>query len=222
MKVLLADPSHRVQSTLRAGLACAGLTVDAAFTDRDAEASLRAGHYDAALISTRLPATDGYRVVQRLRAEGDRLFVLMLAASVDDTDAATEAGADGVLLHPVSQDTLVSRLLARPRPEPPNAHTVRINTGAVTLDIDLLNRTASTAAEALALTPTEYKLLVHFATHRQQTFSQRQLIDRVYESDKNVSLNAVEAHISALRRKLRTALGDELITTRRGFGYHLA
>ena len=47
----------------------------------------------------------------------------------------------------------------------------------------------------------------------------QQLIDRLYEASVDVTKNAIEVHVSSLRRKLNMAGAPALIKTRRGFGY---
>lgn len=89
------------------------------------------------------------------------------------------------------------------------------------VSVDTSNRTVSIDAVPLLLTPSEYKVLELLAFRRGQTFSHDQLIERLYQSEKDVTRNAVEAHVSSLRKKLRSKGSIELIKTRRGFGYYI-
>ena len=50
-------------------------------------------------------------------------------------------------------------------------------------------------------------------------FSHDQLIDQLYDMSSYVTRNAVEAHVSSLRKRLRAAGAPQLVATRRGFGY---
>ena len=57
------------------------------------------------------------------------------------------------------------------------------------------------------------------AQRRGRVFSHDQLIDQLYDMNSYVTRNAVEAHISSLRKRLQAAGAPKLIKTRRGFGY---
>ena len=71
----------------------------------------------------------------------------------------------------------------------------------------------------IALTPHEYRLIEFLATRRGRVYSHDQLIDQLYDMSSYVTRNAVEAHISSLRKRLRAAGAPNLVKTRRGFGY---
>ena len=69
------------------------------------------------------------------------------------------------------------------------------------------------------ITPHEYHLLEFMARRRGRIFSHEQLIEQIYDACSYVSKNAVEAHISSLRKRLAAVNAPTLVKTRRGFGY---
>ena len=71
----------------------------------------------------------------------------------------------------------------------------------------------------MELSPAQYALLLCLARHRGRSFSQEQLIARLYAGDSDVTRNTVEAHVSGLRKRLAAQGCTDLLQTRRGFGY---
>jgi len=223
MKLLLVEDSHSLQRSLSAGLRNSGMTVDQAFDGMEADSFLCTNTYDVILLDLMLPKLDGLTVLKRLRDRRDYTFVLILSAKdeVQDRTMGLDLGADDYLIKPFSFDELVSRLRALYRRSGENT-----GSGASTLEfgnvsIDTSNRTVSVDTVPLLLTPSEYRVIELLAFRRGQTFSHDQLIERLYQSEKDVTRNAVEAHVSSLRKKLRSKGSVELIKTRRGFGYYI-
>ncbi|MEW8419668.1 MAG: winged helix-turn-helix domain-containing protein [Candidatus Thiodiazotropha endolucinida] len=85
--------------------------------------------------------------------------------------------------------------------------------------IDTVERQVSFNENVVSLTPHEFKLLEYLARRRGRVFSHDQLIDQLYDAASYVTRNAVEAHISSLRKRLKASGAPGLVKTRRGFGY---
>ncbi|MEM1244888.1 MAG: response regulator transcription factor [Acidobacteriota bacterium] len=219
----MVEDSVSLQRSLSAGLTNSGLLVDQAFDGDEADGYLRANDYDVVILDIMLPKLSGLEVLERLRHRGDNAPVLVLSArdEVEDKTRGLDLGADDYLAKPFSFDELVSRIRAlhrRVQGRSPSNEVLEVE--GVT--IDPRNQTVAVGEAAVDLTPSEYRLLEFLARRRQRTFAHEQLIDRLYRSDQFVSRNAVEAHISSLRRKLREAGADDIVKTRRGFGYFIA
>jgi DNA-binding response OmpR family regulator len=75
------------------------------------------------------------------------------------------------------------------------------------------------AEKPIQLTPHEYRILEFLAHRRGRVFSHDELIDYLYDANSYVTRNAVEAHISSLRKRLGATGAPSLVKTRRGFGY---
>ena len=74
----------------------------------------REGAYAAVVLDVMLPRLSGYRICERLRAEGNWVPVLMLSAKDGEYDEADglDVGADDYLTKPFSYVVLVARLRA--------------------------------------------------------------------------------------------------------------
>ena len=218
MKLLLVEDSERLQRSLTTGLQKSGFTVDQALDGEEALAYIATNQYEAIVLDLMLPKIDGLSVLSRLRGDGNDTHVLILSANdqTEDRIRGLDLGADDYLVKPFSFDELVSRLRALNRRRSGEKNPV-IEVGGVT--IDTVARQVSFADTTIALTPHEYRLLEFLSHRRGRVYSHDQLIDQLYDASSYVTRNAVEAHISSLRKRLKQAGAPQLVKTRRGFGY---
>jgi DNA-binding response OmpR family regulator len=167
------------------------------------------------VIVARLTGSPAERVPQLQR--GIEIPVILLAsddAPLGERVQARRAGADSVFVEPIHIDEVVARVdtLMEHR----RTHQVRrVHDVTIDLDAHVVRRNDV----ELQLTATEFNLLLDLVTNVGMVLSKRQLLERVWGFDE-YDVNVVEAHVSALRRKLE-AVGPRLIHTVRGFGYVL-
>jgi DNA-binding NtrC family response regulator len=107
--VLVLDDERSILTTLQKALSLEGYTVDVAGGVAVAEEKLQKRSYDLALFDVALPDGDGVALLQRLRASGSDLPVVMMSghASVDAAVRATRLGAIDFLEKPLSTDRLL-------------------------------------------------------------------------------------------------------------------
>ena len=218
MKILLVEDSQRLQRSISVGLRTNGYIVDQAYDGRRALEFLESYSYDMVILDLMLPQIDGLTVLRELRRKQKRSYVLILSArdQTEDRIRGLDFGADDYLVKPFSFDELVSRIRALAR-RFPDYQPRGIN--IENLHIDTALRQAELDGHPLSLTPMEFSLLEYLARCRGRVITPRQLIDQLYDASAEVSRNAIEAHVSSLRRKLKSAGAPPLISTRRGFGY---
>jgi DNA-binding response OmpR family regulator len=71
------------------------------------------------------------------------------------------------------------------------------------------------------LTVKEFQLLELFLRHQDQVLTRSQILDHVWEYDREFSSNVVDAYVHHLRAKLDKGYPRPLIHTIRGVGYVL-
>ncbi len=218
MKLLLVEDSERLQRSLSTGLKKHGFVVDQAFDGEQALAYTAVNQYDAIILDLMLPKIDGLTVLSTLRSEGKDCHVLILSAKdqTEDRVRGLDLGADDYLVKPFAFNELVSRLHALDRRRSGVKNPVIEIDG---IKVDSVTRQVFFDDQLVALTPHEYQLLELLARRRGRVFSHDQLIDQLYDACSYVTRNAVEAHVSSLRKRLNLAGAPNLIKTRRGFGY---
>lgn len=220
MKILLVDDSERLLRSIYEGLRRSGYAVDKA---KDGEAALDcalAVEYDAIVLDLMLPKLDGLEVLQAIRDYGVNTNVLILSAKseVRYRVQSFELGADDYLVKPFAFEELVARLRALVRRRyDQRSPLIRING----IELNLAQHRVSKGNKELPLTPNELRLLEILALNRGRVMSQDRLQDHLCSSDQMLTRNAVEAHISALRKKLRDEGEPDVVKTRRGFGYYI-
>jgi two-component system, OmpR family, response regulator len=216
MRLLLIEDDTTLGEGLRDFLRADGHLVDWCQRLADTRA-LRDEPYDAWLVDWQLGDGSGVDWLSARRHQGDTTPALLLTARdrVHDRIAGLDAGADDYLVKPFAPEELAARLRAVSRRSGAGAAQARKVFGDVT--VDLAARSASVGAQRVELTAREWALLEALVLRGGRIVPKAELEKVVLGFDSVVASNALEVHVSALRRKL----GRELIETVRGLGYRV-
>ena len=68
--------------------------------------------------------------------------------------------------------------------------------------LETKKKSASLKGEELVLTKKEYDLLKFLLTNQDEVFSREDILDKVWEEDKFVTLRTVDVNITRLRKKI--------------------
>jgi DNA-binding response OmpR family regulator len=220
VRVLLIEDEIELAKTLRDALERERFVVDHA--DRLAvarEAALLAP-FDLILLDRTLPDGDGLSLVPVLRSTQPGLPIIFLTArgEIADRIAGLDEGADDYLVKPFSLDELFARIRAvRRRPADLAGEEIR----AGSLVYDLSNDEISVGQARLELPRRELRVLATLIKRRGRTVLREALEQAVYGFDDEVQSNALDSHVSRLRRKLADADAGVEIHAIRGVGYLL-
>ena len=220
MRVLLIEDEPEMASVLKAALERLDIIVDHAATLADAEAMARLGYHDAVVLDRRLPDGDGLSLIPRLRALRLDVPVIALTAmsGLDERVAGLDAGADDYMVKPFATVELVARLHALHR----RSFTSRANQTMVgRLTYDFRHREALVEDQALDLPRRERLVLETLIRRPGRTIMRGALEEAVYALDDEIGSNALDAHISRLRRKLDDVAAGIEIRAIRNLGYLL-
>ncbi|PLX44688.1 MAG: DNA-binding response regulator [Hyphomicrobiales bacterium] len=170
--------------------------------------------FDAIVLDLSLPELDGTEILKRWRRENISTPVLILTSRSGWLDRVNgiNLGADDYLTKPFRMEELVARLRAIIRRSKGHSNE-QILCGGVA--VDLLEMSASVNGDSIELGPLEWRALTHLMMNRGSVIPSHELIDHVYGPNSDRNVNAMEALIKRLRKKL----GVPLIHTRRGSGY---
>ncbi|WP_157264146.1 response regulator [Azohydromonas aeria] len=216
MKILLVEDEPTLRAQLRAGLQEAGYAVDEADNGRDAQHLGETESFDAVVLDLGLPVIDGLTVLQRWRAAGRTLPVLILTArdSWHEKVAGIDAGADDYLAKPFHMEELLARVRALIRRAQGLASSL-LHCGA--LSLDTRSGRVTVAGQPVSLTSHEYRLLAYLMHRPGQVVSRAELTEHLYAQAFDRDSNTIEVFIGRLRRKLP----PDAIETVRGLGYRL-
>jgi two-component system response regulator MprA len=220
-RILVVDDEPSVRQAVSEALRFSGYEVATAGDGAAAISVVHGGPVDAMVLDLVMPRVGGLEVCQRLRAEGDRVPILVLTArdSVRDRVAGLDAGADDYLVKPFALDELLARLralLRRARPGPPGAELALAD-----LRLDQHARQAYRGERPIELTRTEFALLELFLRNAGQVLGREMISDRIWGYELGPASNSLEVFVGILRRKTEAAGERRLLHTVRGIGYVL-
>lgn len=218
-RVLVVDDELGVRRALQRGLAAEGMDVVVAGDGPSALNIALTGTFDVILLDIMLPGLSGYRVLQRLRAEGVRTPVLLVSAKDGEIDQADglDLGADGYLIKPFSFVVLVAQVRAMLRRSAAEGAGRRLRIGD--LVVDRAAREVRFGGEVIALSPREFAVLDVLASRAGSVVTKDELLRAVWGDEQAATRNAVEVYVGYLRRKLDAAGAGGIVRTVRGHGY---
>jgi DNA-binding response OmpR family regulator len=217
-RLLVVEDQERIARFVERGLRAAGFAVDVVADGASALRALRANAPDLVVLDLGLPDIDGLEVLATMRAEGQKVPVIVLTArdEVEDKVLGFEGGADDYVTKPFAFEELLVRVRARLRSAAQVEQTEFVHGD---LRLDLRRRRASTPElGTVDLSAREFELLEALIRHPGAVRSRQQLLDRVWGYDFDPGSNIVDVYVRALRKKI----GVHRILTVRGAGYRLA
>ncbi len=216
MRLLLIEDEPMLGDAVRERISRDGHAVDWVTRLDEADAALAGVDYEVVLLDLHLPDGRGLDLLRAMRQRGDTRPVLILTArdQVHDRIEGLNAGADDYLVKPFDLDELVARIgaIGRRAAGDPNPSLV-----LGVYEIERAQRRIRKSGREIQLTAREWALVDRLAKRPGTVVPKPQLEDALYEFGEEVESNAVEVHVSRLRKKL----GAEFIETVRGFGYRL-
>jgi two-component system, OmpR family, response regulator MtrA len=220
-RVLLVEDDPSIREMVALGLGNAGLRVSSCADGREGLERLRHDTFDLAVLDVMLPSLDGFEITREIRKDS-RIPIVMLTARADATDVIVglELGADDYVTKPFDMPVLVARcrsVLRRAAAEP--ADPV-LHVGD--LEVDVGGFVARKGGRDLALTATEFRLLVELTRRPGQVLTREVLLARVWDYEHLGDSRLVDVAVQRLRAKIEDdPATPTTITTVRGVGYRL-
>ncbi len=226
-QILIVEDDPTVARSLQDGLARDGFAVTWKNNGTDGITFARDAHPHLIILDVRLPDGSGFNFCRQMRQLGLRQPILILTVQREEVDKVLglEMGADDYLTKPYSLRELLARvraLLRRAYGE--FASTEASLLYASDLTIDLTRGQALRGRRVLALTPTEFRLLVYLVQNARQALTRAQILAAVWGYDAEVEdERVVNVHIRRLREKIEPDPSHpSLILTVPGIGYRFA
>jgi DNA-binding response OmpR family regulator len=220
MRVLIIEDYAPIRQAICEGLSEAGFELEVASDGAEGLSLALATPFDVIILDLMLPKIDGFTILQRLRDQNVKAFIMILTAkgNVDERIRGLDLGADDYLTKPFVFAELLSRIRAMIRRKygAPNP-IIRI----ADVEIDTIRRIVRRNGHLIELTAKEYALLEYLALRSGEVVTRDDVWDHVYDFRGEAQSNVIDVYIGYLRRKLAQPGCPKLIHTRRGQGYVL-
>jgi DNA-binding response OmpR family regulator len=224
-RILLVDDEQPIQTLLSFPLQRDGYEVVQASDGREALARFAEQRFDLVVLDVMLPRMDGLEVCRRLRAQRERVPIIMLSAKSEEIDKVLglELGADDYITKPFSVREFRSRVKAALRrsamarsAEGGDEEPVEV----LELKIEPAKRTVTLRGSLVQVTFVEFEILHALARNPGRVYTREMLLSRVWGDAAYRDPRTIDVHIRHLREKLETDPKDpEYIFTVRGVGY---
>ncbi len=218
--LLLAEDDRAVRESLVRALGLEGYDVVAVGNGAEAIEAVGRATPEVVVLDVSMPIVDGLTVCKVLRADGNKVPILMLTARTETRDrvAGLDAGADDYLPKPFELDELLARLralLRRMQPADAGNEVVQL----ADLRVDPAARRAWRGARELDLSKTEFDLLELLVRNQGVVLDHSTIYDRIWHYDFGPDSKNLAVYIGYLRRKTEAEGEPRLIQTVRGVGY---
>jgi DNA-binding response OmpR family regulator len=219
VRVLVVEDERSVATGVKRALVAEGYDVDTALDGESGLELARSQRYDLIVLDVMLPKVNGYEICRSLRADGDRVPIVMLTAKTGQWDIVEglDLGADDYLTKPFSMAVLLARVRARTRRA--TAHGNVLVNGDLRLDT-VLQRCWREDVE-IELTGRETRLLGELFRCGGEVVAKAELLRLAWGDGFQGDPNVVEVYVGRLRRKVDAPFGANDIETIRGVGYRL-
>ena len=219
--ILLIDDDETLLDVLSLSLEDAGHRVLCAGNGVDGLAALRAHQPELVISDINMPRLDGFALCRQIRTLGLNTPVLLLTSRDSEIDEALglDLGADDYVVKPFNTRVLLARvqaLLRRHRPDA--APSPPLHIGELSVDSERFE--VSYQGKPVAMTRTEFRLLMALLSRKGAVCSRERLLSATRGDDSTVDARLIDTYVRRLRRKF--AIIDsrfDHIETLIGFGY---
>lgn len=191
-----------------------------AYTCNEALCKIAAYEYDCILLDLMLPDGSGLDILRNIKKESPQAGVIIVSAkdSLDDKVEGLKIGADDYLPKPFHLPELSMRIFALMRRK---KFTSDNNIQAGQLTINLPEHKVTVGNNHIALTKSEYDLLLFLIQNRNRVVSKSAIAEHLSGdmADMLDDFNFIYAHIKNLKSKLSAAGIPNTIKTLYGTGY---
>lgn len=218
MRAIVIEDDSDINEQIVTRLKSEGFAVDSADNGVDGLYLLQEYPCDVAIVDLGLPQLSGLEVIQKIRAEGSDLPILILTARGrwQDKVEGLDAGADDYLVKPFHQEEMMARIRVLIRRAAGWSDSSLI-CGPVKLDPS--SQRVSVSDQEIELTAYEYKVIEYLMMHAGEVVSKTVLTEHLYDDEGDRDSNVIEVFIRRLRQKLDPDNSLLPIETLRGRGY---
>jgi DNA-binding response OmpR family regulator len=224
-RILIVEDDGAIAELERDYFEAARFEVETVGDGAEALALAHSRKFDLFVVDLMLPGLDGFSLCKELRAVSQRPILVVSARGADlDKVQALGIGADDYVTKPFSPAELVARVrahLERYERLAGRADAAVISSGDLTIDTE--RKAVLLGGQPVALTATEYDILLILAQHPGTVFSKEQLFEKIRGEGFYGETSAITVHVRRLREKIEENPSEpKRIETVWGMGYRFA
>ena len=198
IRVLIVEDETAISNLIRLSLTKEGYQCTCAFDGEEAADYLETNQYDLILLDVMLPEIDGFELMDYIRPLEIPVIFLTAKTSVQDRVKGLKLGAEDYIVKPFEVVELLARIdvVLRRYKKCDMTLTVgglKINTGSMQVWRE---------GKEIALTRTEYELLLLFARNPGRAMYRETIYERVWGEEYPFGSKAVDLQIQRLRKKV--------------------
>ena len=221
MRILVVEDDKKIASFLEKGLRESGFSVDVCYDGIEGLSMALTEPYEAAVIDIMLPGLDGLTLIEKIRAKGITIPLLILSAkqSVDNRIEGLQRGGDDYMIKPFSFNELLARIQALMRRGRKVSDPSLLTVGE--LQLDSLKREVRRQGDKIELPAKEYALLDLMMRNPGRVLSKTSILEQIYDYSFDPQTNVIDVLVCRLRNRIDKGYETKLIQTVRGMGYVL-
>lgn len=219
-KILVVEDDESLSRMVSEWLLGEHHTVECSYDGADAAEKLKFYEFDMVILDLNLPSQGGIKILREFRGCGKTTPVLILTGQdkIEDKEIGLDSGADDYLTKPFHMKELSARVRAVLRRPASYSGDRLVSRG---LELDPGNHTVKVNGNEISLLPKEFQLLEFLMRHPDQVFSADALLNRVWASASDSSIDALTTCVKRLRKKIDVEGSPSFIKTVHGVGYKL-
>lgn len=221
INILIIEDDKEINNLLCSILCKENYVCKSIYSGLQALGSLKTDRFDMVLLDLMLPGMSGEELLRDFRRFSN-VPVIIISAK-DETAVKVDmlrTGADDFITKPFDNNEVLARVESNLRRCQGYSSPLLI---AGSLEFDTEKNICSVSGQTVSLTGIEIKILRLLMEHPTKLFTKSNLYRSVWNEPYDYDDNAVNTHISNLRKKLKSVCpNQEFIETVWGIGYKLA
>lgn len=234
-KILIVDDEQEICEILKYNLEVEGYEVDIAFSAEEAM-TLNISSYSLIILDVMMDSISGFEMARRLKKDPATMYTPIIFCSAlsgeDEHIMGLNIGADDYITKPfrtrevlarvksvIRRSRMTRELNKIPTPVTPPAPQKKVESESVYLGLRLDHNAKQCYVnnEIVNLTKTEYELLTFLLNHRNNIYTRKELLEKIWNNTEDVSNRTIDTNITRLRKKIGEY--GSCIITRLGYGY---
>ncbi len=220
MKILIIEDEIELLIVISNFLTKENYICELADNFQKAENKLSIYEYDIILLDITLPDGNGLELLKLIGKLNSKAGVIIISAknSTDDKIHGLDLGADDYMTKPFQLSELNSRIKALIRRRQFDGNNL-LTFNEISINTD--SKSILVNDKELTFTKKEYDLLLFFFINQNRVITKEALAEHLWDDNIDLADNYdfIYTHLNNIRRKIKTAGGNDYIKTIYGMGY---